>query len=69
MWFVVLNKMQNLQKIKDSLYSRYCAEACNDWRGLPPWLSARATLPEETSQRWRAVGDTESDLAGPGTEC
>ena len=29
--------------IKFSLYSRYCAEACNEWRGPSPRLSAWST--------------------------
>ena len=30
----------NFKKIKSSLYSRYHAEACNEWRGPSPLLSA-----------------------------
>ena len=33
-----------------------------------PRLSARQHSSEETSQRWRAVGDTVSDWIGPGIE-
>ena len=50
--------------IKSSLYSRYYAEACNEWRvhlrGLVPGQHSS----EETSQRWRVVSDTMSDLTG-----
>ena len=46
----------------------YYAEACNEWREPSPRLSAWATHSEETSQRWRAVGDTVSDLTDPGIE-
>ena len=47
----------------------YYAEACNEWRGSHARLSAWATAPnEETLQRSRAVGDTVSNLTGPGNE-
>ena len=57
------------KKIKSSLYLRYYAEACYEW-----WVHLRGIAPgehscsEETSQRWRAVGDTVPDLSGPGIE-
>ena len=54
--------------IKPSLYSRYFAEACNDWRGPSPRLSAGQYSSEETLQLWRAVGDTVFDLTDPGFE-
>ena len=53
-----------------SLYSLYCAEACNEFAGpisasLRPGNSA---LFEEMLQRWRVVGNTVSDLTGPKFE-
>ena len=42
------------------------AEAWNEWRGPSPQLSAWVTQLEETSERWRAVGDTVSDLTDLG---
>ena len=54
--------------MKSSLHSRYYTEARNKWRiylrGLAPGLHSS----EETWQRWRAVGDTVSNLNGPGIE-
>ena len=48
------------QNIKSSLYSRYYAEACNEWRGPSPRLGTGATqLPRN---------DTVSDLTDPATE-
>ena len=45
------------QKIKSSLYSRYYAEACNEWRGLSPRIGAWATIPKKRrkgeASRWR----------------
>ena len=49
-----------------SLYSLYYAEACNEFAG-PISVSLRPgnTTPfEEMSQRWRAVGNTVSNLTG-----
>ena len=36
------NNVKRLVKnpFKSSLYSRYYTEACNEWRGSSPWLSA-----------------------------
>ena len=48
---------------KSSLYSRYYAEACNEWR--VHLLGLASALP---SQRWRAVGDIVFDLTSPGFE-
>ena len=49
-----------------SLYSRYYAEASGGahLRGLAPGQNSF----EETSKRWRAVGDTASNLTGLGIE-
>ena len=44
--------LKSNQKIKSSLYSPYYVEACNELRGQ------RSS--EETSQRWRVVGDSVS---------
>ena len=46
-----------LKKIKSSLYSRYYAEACNEWRGPSPQLSAWASQLRRNvaavASRWR----------------
>ena len=47
---------------------QYHAEECNERRGPSPQLSARATQLQQTSQRWRAVGDAVSDLTDPRLE-
>ena len=52
-------------KIKTSLYSRYYAEACKEWRALYLRLIALGQHSyEETPRRWRVVGDAVSDLTG-----
>ena len=55
-------------KIKSSLYSLYYAEACNEWRGPSPRLSAWATQLRRNvaavASRWRHC----ADLTGPGIE-
>ena len=55
-------------KIKSSLYSRYYAEACNEWRGPSPRLSAWATQLRKNvvavASRWRHC----ADLTGPDIE-
>ena len=53
-----------------SLNSLDYAEACNELAGLvSASLRPGNTAPfEEMSQRWRAVGDTVSDLTGPRFE-
>ena len=68
--FSMLNKFLRKDRnfdvqIKSSLYSPYYAEAsCGaHLRGLAPGQHSS----EESSQRWRVVGDT-VDLTGPGTE-
>ena len=53
-----------------SIYAQYYAEACNEFVG-PISASLRpgnTTSFEEMSQRWRAVGNTVSDLTGPRFE-
>ena len=58
--------MQHYIKITSSLYY---GEACYEVRDLSLPLSAWAThSSKETLQRWRAVGDTASDLTAPGIE-
>ena len=61
----VLKSKSNL-----SLYSLYYAEACNEFAGpISASLRPGNTAPfEEMSQRWRAVGNTVSDLTGPRFE-
>ena len=60
--------MQNQIKIKSSLYSSYCAEACNELRGPSPRLSAWATQLRRNvatvASRWRHC----ADLTGPGIQ-
>ena len=51
-------------EIKSSLYSRHYAQACNEWRVHLHGLAPGQHSSEETSQRWRAVIDTVSDLTG-----
>ena len=64
--------MTSHSKLKSnlSLYSLYYAEACNELAGL---ISAslrpgNTASFEEMSQRWRAVGNTVSDLTDPRFE-
>ena len=53
-----------------SLYSLYCAEACNELAGpiSASLLPGNIASFEEMLQRWRAVGYTVSDLTGPRFE-
>ena len=53
-----------------SLYSLHYAEACNELAGpISASLRPGNTAPfEEMLQRWRAVGNTVSDLTGPRFE-
>ena len=50
-----------VQKKIKSLYSRYCAEACNKWRGPSPRLSAWTTQLRRNAAamagRWRHCDD------------
>ena len=63
----VVSKIQ----IESWSYSRYYAEACNEWRGhlrgLAPGLHCAVPI-LSTSQRWRVVGDAVGDLTDPGFE-
>ena len=56
------------QKIISSLYSPYYAQACNEWRGPPPRLSAWATQLRTNvatvASRWQHC----ADLTDPGIE-
>ena len=60
----------SLSKSNLSLYSLDYAEACNELAGpISASLRPGNTAPfEEMSQRWRAVGNTASDLTGPRFE-
>ena len=55
-------------QIKSSLYSRYYAKACNEWRGPYPQLSAWTTQLRRNvaavANRWRHC----ADLTGLGIE-
>ena len=61
---------QNQIESNLSLYSLYHAEACNEFAGpISASLRTGNTAPfEEMSQRWRAIGNTVSDLTGPRFE-
>ena len=57
------------KKIKSSLYSRYYAEACNEWGGVHLHSLAPGHYNfEDTSQRCGTVGNSVFDLIGPGIE-
>ena len=62
------SKSAHMLQIKSSLYSRYYAEACNEWRGRSPPRSAWATQLRRNiaavTSRWRHC----ADLTGPGIE-
>ena len=49
----------SIEKIKSSCYSLYNAEACMSGAVLLRGLARGQHSSEETSQRWRVVGDTE----------
>ena len=68
--FNLPKEIKNQKKIKSSLYSLDYAEACNELAGpISASLRQGNTAPfEEMSQRWRAVGNTVSDLTGPKFE-
>ena len=65
-------QLELLNQIKSnlSLYSLDYAEACNELAGpISASLRPGNTAPfEEMAQRWRAVGNTVSDLTGPRFE-
>ena len=54
--------------MKCLLYLQCYAEACNEWRGHLRGSAAEQHCSEETSQWLRPVGDSASDLTGPGIE-
>ena len=64
------NIVSNQIKSNLSLYSLHYAEACNELAGpISASLRPGNTAPfKEMSQRWRAVGNTVSDLTGPRFE-
>ena len=66
----MVRQTQECLKSNLSLYSLDYAEACNELAGpISASLRPGNTAPfEETSQRWRAVGNTVSDLTGPRFE-
>ena len=59
------------QKLKTSLYSRYYAQACNEWRSPPPWHSAWATQLRTNvatvASRWRQCDDLADQAIEPHT--
>ena len=68
--FILVMHIKLQIKIKSSLYSLYCAETFNEFTG--PITSLRVAgniaLYEKISQRWRAVGNSLSNLTGPRFE-
>ena len=56
-------KPHRIKKIKSSLFTPYYVEACNKFAG-PISAALRLGNTEVTSQRWRAAGNTASDLIG-----
>ena len=70
MIFSVLGAQANIKKnqIVIMQYSRYCAEACNEWRGPSPRLSVRAIQLRRNvatvASRWQHC----ADLTDPGIE-
>ena len=63
-----IHQVNQIKKIKSSLYSPYYAEACNELRGPSPRLSAWATQLRRNvatvASRWRHC----VDLTGPNIE-
>ena len=55
-------------KVKSSLYSQYYAEACNEWRGPSPQLSAWATQLRSNDAAVASLWRLRADLTGPGIE-
>ena len=55
-YYLLILLILNSSKIKSLLYSRYYAEACNEWRGPSPRLSAWTTQPRRivaaVASRW-----------------
>ena len=67
---MIESEILNSFKLNLSLYSLYYAEASNELAMpifAPLRLDSTASF-EEMSQRWRAVGNTVSDLTGPRFE-
>ena len=62
---LILSLIFVYQHIKSSSYSRYYTEACNEWRVHLRGFAPEQHSCEETSQQWRAVGDTACDLTDP----
>ena len=65
-FFSILNQISNQSKSNLSLYLLHYAETCNELAG-PISASLRPSNTasfEEMSQRWRAVGNTVSNLTG-----
>ena len=59
--YKIFEYFKSSKKIKSSLYYRYFAEACNEWRGPFPLLSAWATQLRRNNatvaSRWRHCAD------------
>ena len=68
--YVVYCKYERQIRSKLSLYSLHYTEACNELSGLisASLCSSNKAFFEEMSQRWRAVGNNESNLTGPRFE-
>ena len=52
------DEVKSKKKIKSLFFSRYYAEACNEWWGPSTRLAPERRRSKETSQRWRAIDDT-----------
>ena len=61
------NTLKSFSCLKSSLYSRYYAEACNEWRGSSPRRSAGATRNTASKKHCSGV-NTVSNLTGVGIE-
>ena len=66
----VSGKKKKIDPMKFWLYTRNITpiEACDERRDSSPRRSAWTTHSAETLQRWRAAGNTASDLTGLGIE-
>ena len=61
-------EVQHQKIIQSSFYSCYYAGACNKWRAHLRGFAPVQHCSVQTSQQWRAVGKTESDLIAMGIE-
>ena len=57
--------VNQFQKINTTIYSRYYAKACNEWRGPSPRLGARAKQLRRNVSAVASRYDTVPDLTSP----